>query len=61
MYHHIDYEIDKKKYRKIFYDNIQKHGKWHWSVPVPYGRVGHMQPAGLAAVLVLIYLSLIHI
>ena len=33
MYHHIDYEIDKKKYRKIFYDNIQKHGKWHWSVP----------------------------
>lgn len=33
MYHHVDYDIDKKKYRKIFYDNIQKHGKWHWSVP----------------------------
>ena len=29
---HLDYEIDKKKYREIFYDNIQR-GQWHWSVP----------------------------
>ena len=28
---HLDYEIDKKKYRDIFYDNIQR-GQWHWSV-----------------------------
>jgi len=32
MHHHIDYEIDKKKYRDIFYTNIQR-GQWHWSVP----------------------------
>ena len=32
MHHHIDYEIDKKKYRDLFYDNIQR-GQWHWSVP----------------------------
>ena len=29
---HLDYEIDKKKYRDIFYSNIQR-GQWHWSVP----------------------------
>ena len=29
---HLDYEIDKKKYREIFYNNIQR-GQWHWSVP----------------------------
>jgi hypothetical protein len=29
---HLDYEIDKNKYKKIFYDNIQR-GQWHWSVP----------------------------
>jgi len=29
---HLDYEIDKKKYREIFYSNIQR-GQWHWSVP----------------------------
>ena len=28
---HLDYEINKKKYRDIFYDNIQR-GQWHWSV-----------------------------
>ena len=33
MIQHIDYEIDKKKYRDIFYNNIQEHGDWHWSVP----------------------------
>ena len=32
MIHHIDYQIDKKKYRNMFYDNIQR-GQWHWSVP----------------------------
>ena len=32
MYHHIDYDIDKKKYRDLFYDNIQM-VQWHWSVP----------------------------
>ena len=32
MYHHIDYNIDKKKYRDLFYDNVQM-GQWHWSVP----------------------------
>ncbi len=32
MYQHIDYEIDKEKYRDLFYENIQM-GKWHWSVP----------------------------
>ncbi len=26
---HLDYEIDKEKYRNIFYDNIQQ-GQWHW-------------------------------
>lgn len=29
---HLDYEIDKPKWRDIFYENIQK-GQWHWSVP----------------------------
>ena len=29
---HLDYEIDKQKYRDIFYENIQS-GQWHWSVP----------------------------
>ena len=29
---HLDYQIDKEKWRGIFYDNIQK-GQWHWSVP----------------------------
>jgi len=29
---HLDYEIDKDRYKKIFYDNIQR-GQWHWSVP----------------------------
>jgi len=29
---HLDYEIDKQKYRDIFYENIQQ-GQWHWSVP----------------------------
>ena len=29
---HLDYEIDKHRYKKIFYDNIQR-GQWHWSVP----------------------------
>tara|TARA_B110000285_G_C15040847_1_gene571716 strand:+ start:238 stop:720 length:483 start_codon:yes stop_codon:yes gene_type:complete len=33
MIHHLDYEIDKKKYSDMFYDNIQKHGRWHWAVP----------------------------
>ena len=32
MFHHIDYEIDKKKYRDLLYDNVQM-GQWHWSVP----------------------------
>lgn len=29
---HLDYEIDKDKYRNLFYDNIQR-GKWHWLCP----------------------------
>lgn len=29
---HLDYEIDKEKYRDVFYSNIQR-GQWHWSVP----------------------------
>ena len=32
MFQHLSYEIDKEKYRNIFYDNIQR-GQWHWSVP----------------------------
>ena len=28
---HLDYQIDKKKYRNIFYDNIQL-GQWHYTV-----------------------------
>ena len=28
----LDYQINKEKWRGIFYDNIQK-GQWHWSVP----------------------------
>ena len=31
MIQHIDYDIDKEKYRSVFYDNIQR-GQWHWSV-----------------------------
>ena len=31
MIQHIDYEIDKKEYRDVFYTNIQR-GQWHWSV-----------------------------
>ena len=30
--YHLDYEIDKEKYRNLFYDNIQQ-GQWHWTVP----------------------------
>ena len=33
MIQHVDYEIDKKKYRDIFYDNINKYGQWHWLCP----------------------------
>ena len=33
MIKHINYKIDKKKYRDIFYDNIQKYGQWHWLCP----------------------------
>lgn len=33
MIKHINYKINKNKYRKIFYDNIQK-GQWHWRVPI---------------------------
>lgn len=29
---HLDYEIDKPKWRDIFYENIQQ-GQWHHSVP----------------------------
>lgn len=29
---HLKYKIDKEKYRKVFYDNIQM-GQWHWSCP----------------------------
>ena len=29
---HLDYEIDKQKWRDIFYENIQQ-GQWHWTVP----------------------------
>ena len=29
MIKHLKYEIDKKRYRNIFYDNIQR-GQWHW-------------------------------
>jgi len=29
---HLDYEINKEKWRGIFYENIQR-GQWHWSVP----------------------------
>ena len=29
MIKHLHYEIDKEKYRNIFYDNIQR-GQWHW-------------------------------
>ena len=32
MIQHLSYEIDKEKYRDIFYKNIQR-GQWHWSVP----------------------------
>jgi hypothetical protein len=27
---HLNYKIDKEKYRNIFYENIQL-GRWHWS------------------------------
>jgi len=30
--YHLDFEIDKKKYRNIFYENINV-GQWHWLVP----------------------------
>lgn len=30
--YHLDYRIDKKKYRKVFFDNY-KHGRWHDSLP----------------------------
>ena len=33
MIQHIDYSIDKKKYRDIFYENINKYGQWHWLCP----------------------------
>ena len=35
MIHHINYEIDKEKYRNMFYENIQD-GQWHHSVPHYY-------------------------
>ncbi len=31
MIYHLNYQIDKKYYRNMFYDNIQKYGQWHWS------------------------------
>ena len=31
MIQHLDYEIDKEKYRNIFYENI-KDGQWHHSI-----------------------------
>lgn len=30
---HLDYKIDKARYRDMFYNNIQEHGQWHWRVP----------------------------
>ena len=33
MIQHVDYEIDKNKYRDIFYENINKYGQWHWLCP----------------------------
>jgi len=30
---HLDYEIDKKRWKDIFYNNIQEYGQWHWSCP----------------------------
>tara|TARA_A100001388_G_scaffold74281_1_gene52696 strand:+ start:871 stop:1380 length:510 start_codon:yes stop_codon:yes gene_type:complete len=33
MIEHLDYIIDKEKYRNLFYNNIQKHGQWHWLCP----------------------------
>ena len=32
MLWHLNYEIDKNKYKNIFYKNIQR-GQWHWTVP----------------------------
>ena len=32
MIQHLDYEIDKEKYRNIFYENL-RHGRWHRDVP----------------------------
>ena len=29
MIKHLNYHIDKKRYRNIFFDNIQR-GQWHW-------------------------------
>ena len=29
MIEHLKYDIDKKRYRNMFYDNIQR-GQWHW-------------------------------
>ena len=31
MFRHLDYDIDKNKYRDLFYNSIQKYGQWHWS------------------------------
>lgn len=30
---HLNYEVDKPKWRDIFYNNIQQYGQWHRSVP----------------------------
>ena len=30
---HLDYKIDKQKYKDLFYNNIQEHGQWHWLCP----------------------------
>tara|TARA_Y100000114_G_scaffold145523_1_gene155283 strand:- start:4607 stop:5146 length:540 start_codon:yes stop_codon:yes gene_type:complete len=33
MIYHINYKVNKQKYRDIFYNNIQKYGQWHWLCP----------------------------
>lgn len=33
MLKHLEYKINKKKYRDLFYNNIQKYGQWHWLCP----------------------------
>lgn len=30
---HLNYEIDKKYYKDMFYENVQEYGQWHWSNP----------------------------